>query len=121
MGTKVYVQDVTTKLWDKVGQIVGVGEKRSYRVKMPSGRTFWRNRRFLRPWKGSGDEDGRKECERIDDEDRGKIEDEDTSMPAKEMNPKPILRRSERIQKSKIATGEKKKIRFGINTVKLFC
>ncbi|KAK4329508.1 hypothetical protein Pmani_000139 [Petrolisthes manimaculis] len=31
------------------GVIVGIGQRRDYRVKMGSGRILWRNRRFLRP------------------------------------------------------------------------
>ncbi|KAK8400953.1 hypothetical protein O3P69_002618 [Scylla paramamosain] len=43
------VQDPTTKRWDKVGTVMGIGKSRDYLVKMPSGRIWWRNRRFLRP------------------------------------------------------------------------
>ncbi|XP_045135665.1 uncharacterized protein LOC123518729 [Portunus trituberculatus] len=45
----VHVQDPTTKRWDKVGTVMGIGKSRDYLDKMPSGRTWWRNRRFLRP------------------------------------------------------------------------
>jgi len=45
----VRVQDQTTKRWDKVGTVMGIGKSRDYLVKMPSGRVWWRNRRFLRP------------------------------------------------------------------------
>ena len=45
----VRIQDPTTKLWDKVGVIVSRGRFRNYRVRLPSGRCYWRNRRFLRP------------------------------------------------------------------------
>lgn len=45
----VRVQDPTTKRWDKVGTVMGIGKSRDYLVKMPSGRIWWRNRRFLRP------------------------------------------------------------------------
>lgn len=34
--------------WDRMGVIVGVGKRRDYLVKMGSGRTLWRNRKFLR-------------------------------------------------------------------------
>ena len=30
--------------------VVAIGRHRDYYVKMPSGRVFWRNRRFLRPY-----------------------------------------------------------------------
>ena len=29
--------------------IIGIGQRRDYHVKLPSGRIYWRNRRFLRP------------------------------------------------------------------------
>ena len=48
VGTKVRVQDAASKLWDKVGEIVGVGRHRDYHIKVPSGRVLWRNRRFIR-------------------------------------------------------------------------
>ena len=49
IGTDIRLQDPVSKRWDKVGVIVGVGYKRDYHVKLPSGRVMWRNRRFLRP------------------------------------------------------------------------
>lgn len=48
-GQLVRVQDVVTKLWDRVGTIVGVGRNRDYRIKLTSGSVAWRNRRFIRP------------------------------------------------------------------------
>lgn len=48
-GDVVRIQDPTTQRWDKVGTIMGVGRSRDYLLKMPSGRVWWRNRRFLRP------------------------------------------------------------------------
>ena len=48
IGTTVRIQDPTSKLWDRSGVVVSVGKNRDYRVKQPSGRTLWRNRRFLR-------------------------------------------------------------------------
>ncbi|XP_045105438.1 uncharacterized protein LOC123500957, partial [Portunus trituberculatus] len=47
-GDVVRIQDPTTQRWDKVGTIMGVGRSRAYLLKMPSGRVWWRNRRFLR-------------------------------------------------------------------------
>ena len=49
MGQHVLVRDAHTGLWDRSGVISGAGNFRSYLVKMPSGRLYWRNRRFLRP------------------------------------------------------------------------
>jgi hypothetical protein len=48
VGDSVRVQDADSKRWDKQGIIVSVGESRDYRVKMQSGRIYWRNRKFLR-------------------------------------------------------------------------
>ena len=48
MGTKVVVQDHSTKKWDKSGIIVQIGDNRDYWIKLPSGRVWRRNRRFLR-------------------------------------------------------------------------
>ena len=49
LGTRVVVQDPRTKLWSTTGTVVAIGAHRDYYVKLPSGRVFWRNRRFLRP------------------------------------------------------------------------
>ncbi len=49
VGTRVSIQNATSKVWDRVGQIVATGPHRKYQVKCPSGRCLWRNRRFLRP------------------------------------------------------------------------
>ena len=49
LGTEVRVQHYDTRKWDTTGIIVGVGSKRDYLVKTPSGSILWRNRRFLRP------------------------------------------------------------------------
>ena len=48
VGDSVRFQDTNSKRWDKQGIIVSVGESRDYRVKMQSGRIYWRNRKFLR-------------------------------------------------------------------------
>ncbi|XP_043228769.1 uncharacterized protein K02A2.6-like [Amphibalanus amphitrite] len=49
VGCRVDVQSTENGRWDRTGVIVGVGQRRTYLVKMPSGRIYWRNRRFLRP------------------------------------------------------------------------
>ena len=49
VGTYVRIQNHATKLWDRTGHVVTVGRSRDYRIKMPSGRLLWRNRRFVRP------------------------------------------------------------------------
>ena len=51
IGNVADIQDVTTKRWDRTGTIVGIGSRRTYLIKMVSGRTLWRNRRFLRPYR----------------------------------------------------------------------
>ena len=49
IGTTVDVQDFRTKQWNLTGVIVAIGKNRDYIVRLPSGRAYWRNRRFLRP------------------------------------------------------------------------
>ena len=49
MGESVRVQNAGTKLWDRVGIVIGIGRHRDYRVKTSSGAVMWRNRRFIRP------------------------------------------------------------------------
>ena len=49
IGTHVDVYNHTSNRWDRPGVIVGVGSWRDYLVKLGSGRTWLRNRRFLRP------------------------------------------------------------------------
>ena len=48
-GEKVRIQNPISKLWDKVGVVVEVAKHRQYTVKLPSGKLFKRNRRYLRP------------------------------------------------------------------------
>ena len=47
-GTTVRIQDPVSKRWDRRGVVVLMGNRRDYRIKMQSGRVYWRNRRFLR-------------------------------------------------------------------------
>ena len=49
LGDDVRIQNHDTKRWDSVGVIVGIGKRRDYLIKSPSGGVKWRNRRFLRP------------------------------------------------------------------------
>ena len=49
LGDSVFLQDPVSKRWNRTGIIVGIGRHRDYHVKVPSGRVYWRNRRFLRP------------------------------------------------------------------------
>lgn len=49
IGNVVDIQDFTTRRWDRTGVIVGIGSRRTYLLKLKSGRILWRNRRFLRP------------------------------------------------------------------------
>ena len=53
IGTHVSIQDPVTKLWSAIGVVVAVGKRRDYFVKLPSGRVYWRNRRFLRKYQAS--------------------------------------------------------------------
>ena len=48
-GRPVRIQDqVSCDKWDKCSIIIGIGNHRYYHVKLPSGRIYWRNRRFIR-------------------------------------------------------------------------
>ena len=50
IGQHVLMQDPRTGLWDSTGTISGLSQqRRSFLVRTPSGRIYWRNRRFLRP------------------------------------------------------------------------
>ena len=51
IGNRVDLQDTATGRWDRTGVIVGIGQRRTYLVKTASGRVYWRNRRFLRPYR----------------------------------------------------------------------
>ena len=48
-GMSVYIQNDVTKRWDRQGVIIECLPYRRYLIKLPSGRTLERNRRFLRP------------------------------------------------------------------------
>jgi hypothetical protein len=48
IGDHVRIQNMVSRRWDRTGVIVHVGRSRDYEIKLPSGRTWWRNRRFLR-------------------------------------------------------------------------
>jgi len=43
LGTKVRIQNPSSKLWDRTGTVVGVGRHRDYHVKVPSVRGFRRS------------------------------------------------------------------------------
>ena len=47
-GTEVFIQNDLTRRWDKVGVVVEKLRYRSYLLRLPSGRTWVRNRRFIR-------------------------------------------------------------------------
>ena len=49
IGQYVRIQDPTSHRWDKVGIVMGCGRHRDYEVRLPSGRVWWRNCRYLRP------------------------------------------------------------------------
>ncbi|XP_037782055.1 uncharacterized protein LOC119578559 [Penaeus monodon] len=48
-GAEVHIQHPCTKRWDKLDTVMGIGKSRDYQIRLPSGRVWWRNRRFLRP------------------------------------------------------------------------
>ena len=84
------MQDQTSKRWDKVGEVIGKGKNRDYRIKMDSGRTYWRNRRFIRKFNGA------LEDENEINEDENEAEEDDNDPKPKE------LRRSTREKKKTV-------------------
>lgn len=56
IGATVRIQDPTSLRWDKVGVVMGRIRNRDYEVRLPSGRVWRRNRRFLRPVPPHGDD-----------------------------------------------------------------
>ncbi len=51
IGDIVRVQHHVTKRWDLIAEVIGIKERgRSYQVRSETGRLYWRNRRFLRPY-----------------------------------------------------------------------
>ena len=48
-GREVFIQNELTKRWDKTGTVIEKLDYRSYLIRLPSGRTWVRNRRFIRP------------------------------------------------------------------------
>ena len=50
---QVRIQNPTTRRWDCIGEIIGKGKNRDYRIKTESVRMYWRNRRFIRKFSGA--------------------------------------------------------------------
>ena len=46
-GTVVRVQDPIDHTWETMATVIKVGRYRDYLLKSPSGKTFWRNRKFI--------------------------------------------------------------------------
>ncbi|QQP42182.1 Uncharacterized protein FKW44_016766, partial [Caligus rogercresseyi] len=72
VGATVRIQDYVTKPWDCVGRVIAVGRSRDYRIRLPSRRCVWRNRKFLRwiPTKLDPDENSEaavKDSPRVED------------------------------------------------------
>ena len=53
--TPVVIQNHVTKKWDAYGTVIEVGRNRDYLVRLPSGRVWRRNRRFLRECAAAAD------------------------------------------------------------------
>ena len=100
-GDNVLIQDPITKRWTKVGEIIGVGKRRDYHVKLPSGRTYWRNRRFLRKCSTTSPPDVPSEAPDdllSSDDHHEPMNDQDESTDDPEP-PQSVLRRSSREKK----------------------
>ncbi|CAB4057568.1 unnamed protein product [Lepeophtheirus salmonis] len=48
IGSKVWIQDPTSKIWDQTATVQGKKQDREYLLLLPSGRTLCRNRCFIR-------------------------------------------------------------------------
>ena len=114
VGTKVRIQDHVSKRWTHVGDIVGVGRNRDYRIKLPSGRTWWRNRRFLRRF-NPNIEDDENDAEKSPDE--SKDRDIDAENDAEDPNELP---RSPNTEPRRGTRSRKPTLRFGINEIKYY-
>ena len=57
VGDKVRIQNHVTKEWDKTGEVVMIGKRnRCYHIRLhPTGKLWWRNRRFLRKYHGDSE------------------------------------------------------------------
>ena len=44
----VWIQNPLTKKWDTKGIVTKIGRNRDYLIETPSGKMYWRNRRFIR-------------------------------------------------------------------------
>lgn len=109
VGDKVRIQDHVTRRWDKVGHIVSKGKYRDYLIKLPSGRSTRRNRRFLRKYHETTDDDEAGSTPEPDQTDPGKDTNEDRGSgrcDAGAEQPQLRVRRSER--------SKKKTVRFGL-------
>ena len=49
VGTRVVIQDLATKRWVQQGVVTERGTHRAYLIRLPSGRVWRRNQRFIRP------------------------------------------------------------------------
>ena len=49
IGQEVRLQHPLEKHWEIIGCIIEIGKFRDYLVKLPCGKSYWRNRRFLKP------------------------------------------------------------------------
>jgi hypothetical protein len=105
VGAKVRIQDHVSKRWDKTGIVISIGKHRDYRVKLPSGRVYWRNRRFLKP-DYSADAEPRRPSVSIDptptEIEIPDVPNENRGQPSRRRQKQPDVepqRRSERIRK----------------------
>ena len=92
-GQLVRVQDAITKLWDRVGTVVGIGHNRDYRVKLGGGAVMWRNRRFIRPQRSTPDDEPAS---------TGPTQPAASLPPAERPEPSPARRRSSRNRRAPV-------------------
>ena len=47
IGAEVRIQHPLDRSWETAATIVGIGKFRDYLLKLPCGKSYWRNRRFI--------------------------------------------------------------------------
>ena len=101
IGTQVRLQNPITKKWDRVGVIIGIGRHRDYHVKLPSGRVYWRNRRFMKPDTAQSGENYLRVDNNVEteDSDTGHTERDDIMSPCRN---EPRRSKRQRVPPSKI-------------------
>ena len=100
IGQRVRLQDSVAKDWQNTGLIISVGRRRDYRVQLPNGKIYWRNRRFIRANLSSTSQQDTARSGPNDD--MQPAADGSSSLTDQPDNSPPPPRRSNRIKKQKV-------------------